>query len=141
MQKSRAHSLQTKKVRPHDRHDDREVCPHCFAHLSVTVHSGLPEYRRLLFQYHQTPSDRAGQDEASYACTSCYKTFNDSYGFLDHLFQKEIGSERSCQRRWSTAWNLKQVYMESNPALVEKCLKNCLRRELQRVMTMKPKEV
>lgn len=130
-------SFQTKKVRPHDRHDEREICPHCSAHISVSAHSGLPASRRLLFQAHIECSSRTTKDSTSYACTSCYKTFDDSYSFLDHVFQKEIGSDRSCLKRWNSAWNLNSAFMESDPALVEKCLKNCLNRELMRIRAMK----
>ncbi|KAF2263223.1 hypothetical protein CC78DRAFT_617896 [Lojkania enalia] len=141
LQKDRTGAFQTRKVRPHDRHDEREICPHCFTHISVSAHSGLPQYRRLLFQSHiATPNANCSGDhtnQSTFACTSCYKTFHDSYDFLDHVFQKEIDSERSCLRRWSAHWELNQVFMKSDPALVEKCLRNCLKRELTRMQTMK----
>ena len=131
--KSFTPNFQTKKVRPHDRHDEREICPHCSAHISVSAHSGLPAARRLLFQAHIECTSRNIRDRTSYACTSCYKTFDDSYGFLDHVFQRQIGSEKSCLRRWSSGLNIRSSFMESDPALVEKCLKNCLNRELTRM--------
>jgi hypothetical protein len=136
-QDRRKFSFQTPKVQPHDRHDDREICPYCSAHIPVTAHSGLVDYRRLLYQAHLSPTSGAGPRHATYACNGCYKTFNDSYGFLDHVFQKEIGSERSCQKRWSTQWHINEVFADSAPALVDKCLKNCLRREITRARAMK----
>ncbi|KAF2711974.1 hypothetical protein K504DRAFT_400323 [Pleomassaria siparia CBS 279.74] len=130
--KSFTPSFHTKKVRPHDRHDEREICPHCSAHISVSAHSGLPAARRQLFQAHIECTSRQGRNQSAFACTSCYKTFEDSYGFLEHVFQKQLGSERSCLKRWSSAINLHSPFMESNPALVERCLKNCLNRETMR---------
>lgn len=141
--KSKKNSFTTSKVRRHDRHDEREICPYCTAHVSVTHHSGLPDYRRILFSSHLSPSPQdhtGGRKTASFACNGCYKTFDDSYGFLDHVFQKEIGSERSCQRRWNDdlpQWQYNQVFFESDAQLVDKCLKNCLKRELTRMRTMK----
>lgn len=133
----RRSSFQTRKARPHDIHDEREICSYCLAQISVSAHSGLPEYRRLLFQSHLSPSNKKLGIATSFACTSCYKTFEDSYGFLDHIFQKEIGSERSCQRRWSARWHLNEIFIESDPSLVETCLKNCLRREITRARVLK----
>jgi hypothetical protein len=135
--KSLAPNFLAKKVRPHDRHDEREICPHCSAHISVATHSGLPVARRHLFQAHIECTSKNTKDKTSYACSSCYKTFDDAYSYLDHIFQKQIGSERSCQKRWNSAWNLNQAFMESDPALVEKCLKNCLNRELVRIRAEK----
>ncbi|KAF2190881.1 hypothetical protein K469DRAFT_394972 [Zopfia rhizophila CBS 207.26] len=140
LQKDRSTNFQTRKVRPHDRHDERETCPSCHAQISVSLHSGLPEYRRLLFMFHTPPpstTEKHSNTQASFACTGCYKNFETSYGFLDHVFQKERGSERSCLRKWSSAWNLNEVYLESDPDVVEKCLKNCLRRELTRLRKAK----
>jgi hypothetical protein len=132
--------FQTSKVRRRDRHDEREICPHCSAHVSVSMHSGLPAYRHLLFQSHLWPARGNASKKATFACTGCYKTFEDSYGFLDHVFQKEIGSERSCQQRWSTAWHLNRVFVESDPVLVDKCLRNCLKRERTRSKALKSAE-
>ncbi|ORY13639.1 hypothetical protein BCR34DRAFT_480712 [Clohesyomyces aquaticus] len=156
LQKDRnaASSIQAKKVRPHDRFDEREICPGCQAHISVSSHSGLPNYRQLLFMYHLPPSEAEKRDQRSYhpshapssshtatfACTGCHKGFENSYAFLDHLFHKEIGSEGSCQKKWSSNWDLRGVFLESNPDLVEKCLRNCLKRELTRIRTLKKAE-
>ncbi|KAF2655924.1 hypothetical protein K491DRAFT_597871 [Lophiostoma macrostomum CBS 122681] len=137
LQKDRKNSsFSTKKARPHDRYDERELCPYCAAHISVTMHSGLSDYRRLLFQAHLVPSSQSSNPSATFACTSCYKTFEDSYSFLDHVYQKEVGSERSCQRRLSISWQFNQSFLASDPALVEKCLRNCLRREMTRARTL-----
>lgn len=125
-------SFQTQKLRPHDRYDEREICPYCDAHISVTSHSGLPEHRRILFQSHTPQSLTKPSSGATFACSSCYKTFDDSYAFLDHVFQKEINSERSCLRRWSTRLSIRSSFIKSDPALVEKCLRNCLQREMSR---------
>ncbi|KAF2470741.1 uncharacterized protein BDR25DRAFT_334336 [Lindgomyces ingoldianus] len=143
LQKDRSNSFQSRKVRPHDRFDEREICPYCLAHISVSSHSGLPNYRQLLFQYHlpcSVPEDSkhiTSSKKSTFACTSCYKTFDNAYGFLDHMYQKEIGSDRSCQKKWSSNLDLRGVFVESNPDLVEKCLKNCLKRELTRIRTLK----
>ncbi|KAF2005138.1 hypothetical protein P154DRAFT_560081 [Amniculicola lignicola CBS 123094] len=132
LKKDRKSKFPTKKLHPNDPHDDREICPYCNAHISITPHSGLPNYRRLLFQSHTIcgPNNRS-----TFTCTTCYKAFDDSYGFLDHIFQKEIRSERSCLKRWSSQVNLNQIFLslESSPEVVTKCLKNCLRRELTRI--------
>ena len=126
-----------KKVRPQDRLDEREICPYCSAQISVAMHSGLPDYRHLLFQAHLAPSVQSCSASATFACTSCYKTFEDSYGFLDHIFQKEIGSERSCQwRPGSTIWPVNPSFATNDPALIQKCLRNCLRREATRARTL-----
>ncbi|KAF1852087.1 uncharacterized protein K460DRAFT_299829 [Cucurbitaria berberidis CBS 394.84] len=131
-------SLRPKKVRSKNRHDDRETCPDCHASISVTAHSGLPDYRFILFTSHIAPDAMNRSEKATFACSSCYKTFDDSYAFLDHVFQRQIGSERSCMRRtMSGRWTINEDFMESNPSLVEQCLKNCLRRELTRVRTQK----
>lgn len=135
--KGKHHSFETAKVRRNDRHDDRETCPHCYAQVSVSMHSGLPSYRYLLFQSHLMPSLGSAHRKATFACTGCYKTFDDSYGFLDHVFQKEVGSEKSCQKRWSTTWHFSPLFSESDPVLVEKCLRNCLRREITRAKAVK----
>lgn len=145
-------TINARKVRPGDRHDDREHCPGCNIQIAVAAHSGLPSYRRLLFASHISapPTTSNGENRASFACSSCYKTFDESYAFLDHVFQKEIGSERSCLRRWSgitaapsrsSSASSKTDYAvgpaDSDPALVEVCLKNCLQRELTRSRAMK----
>jgi hypothetical protein len=133
--------MKTKKFRPHDRYDDREICPYCTAHISVAAHSGLPEYRRLLFQSHtQTSASPApGQAHiATFACSGCYKTFDDSYAFLDHIFQKEIDSERSCVRiPANPRFSVGSAFTRSDSKLVEKCLRNCLRREMTRAKMLK----
>jgi hypothetical protein len=100
--------------------------------VSVATHSGLPAYRYLLFQSHLWPAPGNAR-KATFACTGCYKTFDDAYGFLDHVFQKEVGSERSCQKRYTTtSWHFNSIYSESDPILVEKCLRNCMKREITR---------
>lgn len=75
-------------------------------------------------------------DRATFACNSCYKTFEDSYAFLDHFFQKQIGSDRSCLRlsiaNSTSSWFLKEEIIEADPMLVEQCLKNCIARETMR---------
>tara|TARA_R110002003_G_scaffold9_17_gene521 strand:- start:1150 stop:1746 length:597 start_codon:yes stop_codon:yes gene_type:complete len=134
---SKSSILRAKKLRPKNRHDDRELCPHCDACISVTPHSGLPDYRCILFTSHIARDRYAANDQATFACNSCYKTFDDSYAFLHHVFQKQIGSERSCMRRSSSRLMLNEEFMESDPSLVEQCLKNCLMRELTRVRTQK----
>ncbi|KAF2866180.1 hypothetical protein BDV95DRAFT_505474 [Massariosphaeria phaeospora] len=134
--KTRARSFPAKKVRPNDRHDEREICPHCSTQISVSAHSGLPDYRRLLFESHIVCAPSDPRDTATFACTSCYKTFDDSYAFLDHVFQKEIGSDRSCQKRWSRQWTVSAVYSKSETDLLDKCLRNCLNRELTRAKTL-----
>ncbi|KAF2036117.1 hypothetical protein EK21DRAFT_96096 [Setomelanomma holmii] len=134
---SKATHIRTKKLRPNNRHDDRELCPHCDAVVSVTPHSGLPDYRCILFTSHIAHDWHGADDKATFACNSCYKTFDDSYAFLDHVFQKQIGSDRSCLRRASSRFTMYEQFMESDPSLVEQCLKNCLMRELTRVRTQK----
>lgn len=130
--------LRTKKIRSKDRFDDRELCPHCDACISVTAHSGMPDYRCILFTSHIARDSTCADDRATFACNSCYKTFEDSYAFLDHAFQKQIGSESSCMRRTNSGrWTINDQFMESDPSLVEQCLKNCLMRELTRVRTQK----
>ncbi|KAH7117065.1 hypothetical protein B0J11DRAFT_108419 [Dendryphion nanum] len=133
LQKDKSATFQTKKVRPHDRHDEREICSCCAIDIPVSQHSGLPQSRRLLFESHLASPENNPAANAKFACTSCYKTFDDSYGFLDHVFQKEIGSEHSCLRRWSLQVTFQQVFMESDPVLVEKSLKKSLKREVTRV--------
>ncbi|PVI05854.1 hypothetical protein DM02DRAFT_515831 [Periconia macrospinosa] len=142
-------TINARKVRPGDKYDDREHCPGCNAQIAVSAHSGLPSYRRLLFASHvsQPPTHSNAENRATFACSSCYKTFDESYAFLDHVFQKESGTERSCLRRWSIAGAPSMRYslastpdtvaMENDPALVKKCLKNCLQRELTRSRAMK----
>ncbi|KAF2848768.1 hypothetical protein T440DRAFT_146429 [Plenodomus tracheiphilus IPT5] len=134
---TKSSNLRTKKLKSTNRSDDREVCLHCDACISVTAHSGLPDYRSILFVSHIALDSRATDDRATFACKSCYKTFDDSYAFLDHVFQNQIGSERSCLKRASGIWDIKERFMDSDPSLVEQCLKNCLRRELTRVRTLK----
>lgn len=125
-------SICASKARPHDRYDEQEICPYCNIHIAVSAHSGLPQYRRILFQSHVSHQSLNHAERAAFACSSCYKTFDDSYAFLDHVFQKEIGSERSCLRRWSTQLHFDELFVTDDPALVEKCLKNCLHREMTR---------
>ncbi|KAF2256790.1 hypothetical protein BU26DRAFT_558227 [Trematosphaeria pertusa] len=130
-------NIQARKVRPHDRYDEREICPYCNVHICVSAHSGLPNYRRLLFQSHVSQPSANNNERATFACSSCYKTFDDSYAFLDHVFQKEIGSERSCLRRYSLRFSLSDMSLLSDPALMEKCLRNCLHREITRARALK----
>jgi hypothetical protein len=125
-------TLPTQKVHRRDPYDDRETCPYCKTIISVAAHSGLPQYRRILFESH-APSQRQRHDErAQFACTGCYKTFDDPYAFLEHVFQKETGDERSCLKRYSTGFSVDARFLESDPRLVEQCLKNCLEREMTR---------
>jgi hypothetical protein len=139
LKESKTSSLRPKKAVPHDKYDDREICPHCDACVSVAAHSGLPAYRCILFTSHIALDPSATDDKATFACNSCNKTFEDSYAFLDHHFQKQIGSDRSCLRlssaRSSSSWFVNEQYMESDPSLVEQCLKNCLARESMRGKT------
>lgn len=138
LKETKSSNLRTKKLKSKDRYDDRELCPHCDACISVTAHSGLPDYRCILFTSHIAQSPTAVDDKAMFACSSCNKTFDDSYAFLDHVFQRQIGSERSCMRRtMSGRWTINEDFAESDPSLVEQCLKNCLMRELTRVRTQK----
>ncbi|KAJ4369014.1 hypothetical protein N0V83_006096 [Neocucurbitaria cava] len=138
VKQNKSSSLRTKKLRSKDRHDDRELCPHCDACISVTAHSGIPDYRYTLFTSHIARDWKSTDDKTTFACSSCYKTFDDSYAFLDHVFQKQIGSERSCQSVTTNgSWTINEEFMHSDPSLVEQCLKNCLRRELTRVRTQK----
>lgn len=130
-------NLRAKKLKSTNRSDDREVCLHCDACISVTSHSGLPNYRSILFASHIGLDPRTTDGRATFACKSCYKIFDDSYAFLDHVFQKQIGSERSCLYRASSVWDFKEQTLDSDPSLVEQCLKNCLKRELTRVRTLK----
>ncbi|KAF2749153.1 hypothetical protein M011DRAFT_457228 [Sporormia fimetaria CBS 119925] len=142
LQKDPKNPFQTSKLRRHDRYDEREVCPHCNAHIAVTLHSGLPSYRHLLFSSHLSPAPGGERNKATFACKGCYKTFEDSYGFLDHVFQKGIGSERSCQKRLSLTLNTPFQHrglwpQESEPKLVEKCLRNCIKREATRAKAVR----
>lgn len=123
---SEGSNLQTKKLRPRDRHDDREICPDCNTCISVATHSGLPDARCILFTSHVKPECRSTANNASYACSGCYKTFDDSYAFLDHIFQKQIGSDRSCLRLSSPDLDIHGF----DPSLIEQCFKNCLVREM-----------
>ncbi|KAJ4297643.1 hypothetical protein N0V90_005537 [Kalmusia sp. IMI 367209] len=135
-------NVQARRLHSQDRYDDREICPFCNVHISVSTHSGLPQYRRILYQSHILPQKQRQDERATFACTSCYKTFDDSYAFLEHIFQKEVGSEKSCLKRYSTRFSLDATLLESNPALVEQCLKNCLKREMTRSAgTRKSKEI
>lgn len=136
---AKSSSLRTRRVRPNSRYDDRESCPQCDATISVTSHSGLPDYRYILFMSHTARDPRLSDEKATFACNSCYKTFDDSYAFLDHVFQKQIGSDRSCLKRASSRFTLYEEFLESDPSLIEQCLKNCLKRELTRARTMKMK--
>jgi len=141
LQQSKSSNLRPKRARPGSRYDDRELCPHCNACISVTAHSGLPAYRCILFASHTAKEPRASGNKATFACNSCYKTFQDSYAFLDHVFQKQIGSDRSCLRRATSRFTMHEEFMASDPSLVEQCLKNCLKRELTRVRTLKMKDM
>jgi hypothetical protein len=128
LESSEGSSLQTKKLRPRGRHDDREICPDCDTCISVATHSGLPDARCILFTSHVKPEAGCRTKTASFACSSCYKCFSDSYAFLDHVFQKQIGSDRSCLRLSSPDLDLHEL----EPSLIEQCFKNCLIRELTR---------
>lgn len=130
-------NLQTKKLKSSSRSDDREACLHCDACISITAHSGLPDYRNILFMSHIALDPRATDDRATFACKSCYKTFDGSYAFLDHVFQKRIGSARSCLQRASTIGDFKGQLIEYDPSVVQQCLKNCLKRELMRARTLR----
>ena len=136
LQQSKSTAIRTKRARPASRYDDRELCPHCDACISVTAHSSLADYRSILFTSHIARDPRLSDDKATFACNSCYKTFDDSYAFLDHVFQTEIGSERSCLRRAGSRFTMHEEFMASDPSLVKQCLKNCLRRELTRSRTL-----
>ncbi|KAF2016915.1 hypothetical protein BU24DRAFT_344229 [Aaosphaeria arxii CBS 175.79] len=141
IQRDRLSSFSTKKAQPYDRHDEREVCPCCAAVISVSKHSGLSQYRQILFKSHLAPNTNSSEAGTTFACTSCYKTFDDSFGFLDHVYQKEIGSDKSCQMRQtfsrdSSAFSIKSGSTDSDPAVVERCLRSCLRRELARQRTI-----
>ncbi|KAL1792763.1 hypothetical protein ACET3X_009270 [Alternaria dauci] len=135
LKESKSSTLRAKRASPHDKYDDREICPECDACISVAAHSGLPAYRCILFTSHIALDPLATNDKATFACNSCYKTFDDSYAFLDHFFQKQIGSERSCLRlslQRSSSWFLNEQFLESDPSVVEQCLKNCIARETMR---------
>lgn len=127
----------TQRLKANNRSDDREVCLYCHASISVATHSGLPNYKSILITSHMALDPRAATDRATFACKSCYKTFDDAYAFLDHVFQKQIGSERSCLVKASKMWSFNEDLMKSDPSLVEQCLKNCLKRELTRARTQK----
>ncbi|KAL5442968.1 hypothetical protein PMIN06_008876 [Paraphaeosphaeria minitans] len=120
---------QTRKLNVRDPYDDRESCPYCHAIVSVAAHSGLPQYRCILFASHALSQIQRHDEKATFACTSCYKTFDDSYAFLEHVSQKELGSEKSCLKRYSARFSLNARFLESDPKLVEQSLKNCLERE------------
>ncbi|KAF1941967.1 hypothetical protein EJ02DRAFT_185597 [Clathrospora elynae] len=143
LKESKISKLRAKKADPQNRYDDREICPHCDACISVTAHSGLPAHRAILFTSHIALDPRATDDKATFACNGCYKNFEDSYAFLDHHFQKQIGSNKSCLRmssaassaRSSSSWVTDEKFLENDPSLVEQCLKNCLLRESMRGRT------
>lgn len=124
--------LHTRKLSSQDRHDDRETCSYCHAIVSIAAHSGLPQYRYILFASHTLPQTQKRNARATFACSSCYKTFDDSYAFLEHVFHKEVGSERSCLKRNSMRSGSDARFIENDPRLVEQCLKNCLEREMTR---------
>lgn len=130
---SEGSNLQTMKLRPQDRHDDREICPDCDTCISVATHSGLPDARCILFTSHVKPERGSTNGSACYACSTCYKTFDDSYAFLDHIFQKQIGSNRSCLRLSSPNLDIHEL----DPYWIEQCFKNCLVRELSRTASEK----
>ncbi|KAF2131036.1 hypothetical protein P153DRAFT_355824 [Dothidotthia symphoricarpi CBS 119687] len=132
LKKAKPSELQTKKLLPHRHHDDRELCPHCSIRISVTPHSGLPNYRSILFSSHTGGICTTSDDRATFACTSCHKTFDDSYAFLDHVFQKKIGSDKSCLGGSRTRWIINKEFNQSDSRLLDQCLKNCVDRELKR---------
>ncbi|EUC38887.1 hypothetical protein COCVIDRAFT_89939 [Bipolaris victoriae FI3] len=136
LKETKTSTLRAKKAYPHDKYDDREICPHCSACISVAAHSGLPASRCILFTSHIALDPVSRDDKATFACNSCYKTFDDSYAFLDHFFQKQIGSDRSCLRlsitKSTSSWFLNEEIIEADPLLVEQCLKNCIARETMR---------
>ncbi|KAL6153335.1 hypothetical protein ACJQWK_11632 [Exserohilum turcicum] len=136
LKETKTSTLRAKKAQPHDKHDDREICPHCSACVSVATHSGLPASRCILFTSHIALDPDAKDDRATFACNSCYKTFDDSYAFLDHYFQKQIGSDKSCLKlsvsRSTSSWFLKEELIDVDPSVVEQCLKNCIARETMR---------
>jgi hypothetical protein len=98
------------------------------------------------------------ENRATFACEGCYKTFDESYAFLDHVWEKEVGGQRSCLRKWSGSVSSRSTSMtgsgkgvgnnikrgsqfsfasevfrgENEAALVEMCLRNCLQREWAR---------
>lgn len=133
LESSEGSNLQTRKLRPRDRHDDRELCPDCDTCISVATHSGLPDARCILFMSHVKPELGRRAVNASYACSTCYKLFDDSYAFLDHVFQKQIGSDRSCLRISSPGLDIHDL----DPSLIDQCFKNCLVRELSRTASEK----
>jgi hypothetical protein len=137
LESSEGSNLQTKKLRPRDRHDDREICTDCDTCISVATHSGLPDARCILFTSHVKPEPGSRAVNASYACSSCYKAFDDSYAFLDHIFQKQIGSDRSCLRISSPGLDIHDF----DHSVIDQCFKNCLVRELSRTTSEKASTV
>jgi hypothetical protein len=124
--------LVSKKVRSHHRHDDRELCPLCNVCISVTPHSGLPNYRHILLTSHSAFDAHTPERKATFACNACYKAFDDSYAFLEHVHQKQNGAEASCLRQTSSRSTVHEDFFESDPMVLEQCLRNCVMRELER---------
>jgi hypothetical protein len=124
--------LSTKRFRPHHRHDDRELCPLCNVCIPITPHSGLPNYRHILLTSHSAFDAATPERKVTFACNSCYKTFDDSYAFLDHVFQKQSGADGSCLRQASSRSTVHEDFFDSDPMLIEQCLRNCMMRELER---------
>lgn len=135
LESSEGSDLQTTKLHPRDRHDDREICPDCNTCIAVATHSGLPDARCILFTSHVQPSALHPRANATYACSTCYKPFTDSYAFLDHVFQKQIRSDRSCLRASSPHLDIHTLH----PQLVQQCFRNCLVRELSRTASERKK--
>lgn len=108
LRESGSSELQTQKLLPDDDHDDRELCPQCNTSISVTPYSGLPAYRSILFSSHSSGGSTKSDKRATFACTSCHKTFDDSYAFLDHVFQKQTGSDKSCMRGADPRWTISE---------------------------------
>lgn len=129
LDKTGSSALRTKKLLPKHRHDDREICPHCDRCISVTPYSGLQDYRCILFTSHIAQDTRKSDNRASFACTSCHKTFDDSYAFLDHVFQKQIGSEKSCLGGLTSQWVVSKEISQTNPDLTKQCEKGFMERE------------
>jgi hypothetical protein len=124
--------LIAKKPRSHQRHDDRELCPLCNVCISMTPHFGLPNYRHILLTSHSAFDAETPERKATFACNGCYKMFDDSYAFLDHVFQKQNGAEASCLRQTSSRSTVHEDFFESDPMLLEECLRNCVMREAER---------
>ena len=127
--------------------------------------------RALLFQSHipppscsSTPSPAPTSSKvspsrleatASYACRTCYKPFASSYAFLDHMYQLRQHTDRSCLLRRrvsvvssgfateddSSVHTAVPVKIVPRPEVVQRSLRNCIRRESTRgSRAMKAKE-